>query len=62
MVRETAGWTRPGLTLATSTSASTLVHYYQVGSGGGKLPSSKLSSGAKGKGLDVTLDDLAGFN
>ena len=56
VIREMAGWIRPGLTLGMSTPASTRPfwrHSYIVMS---------CSNNAKVEGLDVTLDDLVSLH
>ena len=55
VVRETAGWTRPGLTLGTSTPASTRPSWRQ------SYIAISCGNNARVEGLDVTLDDPAGL-
>ena len=55
VIRETAGWTRPSLTLGTSTPASTRPSWRQ------SYIAMSCGNNAKVEGLDVTLDDPAGL-
>ena len=54
VVRETAGWTRPGLTLGTSTSASTRPSWRQS-----YIAAMSCGNDARVEGLDVILDNPA---
>ena len=55
VIKETAGWTRPGLTLGTSTPASTRPSWQQ------SYIAMSCGNNARVEGLDVTLDDPAGL-
>ena len=55
VVREMAGWTRPGLTLGTSTPASTRPFWRQ------SYIAMSCGNNTTIEGLDVTLDDPAGL-
>ena len=55
VVRETAGWTWPGLTLGTSISVSTRPSWWQ------NYIVISCNNNVKVEDLDITLDNLAGL-
>ena len=55
VIKETAGWTRPGLTLGISTPAFARLSWRQ------SYIAMSCGNNARVEGLDVTLDDPAGL-